>query len=396
MMDNGRSPERFLRSAARIGLLSSLLIWIGIMSWNLPQEAAAQSYRTPTRTAYRYVTRTPTLTPTAYTASFSSVYARKVNPGDVLDEIYIGGWGAGPWDCSEVIKSQPWMEYSEGYAHLMMEWIEFGTCGWRKGEYVKVVVEFPNGRQISQTIRAEMESPEKSAHVGYTFTSTENDPIGVYRVIFSGMSGRIEERFRISRPVGPYMFLYTTRSSTISTDFVLRVYQFAANEKFRLFSYDSVGRLRGWEAYQADRRGNLLVNISIKNYYPGMMAIIGEKSGEGDLYLYSSSDSNLPMTKNISQTITRGKCPNAPVQRMQIGSYGEVCTKSDSVIVRRAARRSSAEVTRLMPGTSFLVTGPAACADNWSFWPIRLDDGRTGWISEGGDSIDPYFICPMY
>jgi hypothetical protein len=48
----------------------------------------------------------------------------------------------------------------------------------------------------------------------------------------------------------------------------------------------------------------------------------------------------------------------------------------------------------LEPGTQFTIIGGPSCSDNWSWWNIRLDDGTTGWVSEGGDEIDPYFICP--
>jgi hypothetical protein len=87
-------------------------------------------------------------------------------------------------------------------------------------------------------------------------------------------------------------------------------------------------------------------------------------------------------------------CPGAPPQRMLITEPGYVCTQSDSVKLRDAPSRSGNEIIRLPPGTNFHVIEGPSCSDNWSWWRIRTDDGTVGWIAEGGDNTDPYFICP--
>jgi hypothetical protein len=48
----------------------------------------------------------------------------------------------------------------------------------------------------------------------------------------------------------------------------------------------------------------------------------------------------------------------------------------------------------LEPNTYVTVVDGPVCADEWSWWRIRTDDGMEGWVSEGGDEVDPYFICP--
>jgi hypothetical protein len=88
-------------------------------------------------------------------------------------------------------------------------------------------------------------------------------------------------------------------------------------------------------------------------------------------------------------------CPGAPAQRMIINQRGFVCTREDAVKLRSVPRRSGGEIMQLAPGTSFAVIGGPSCADNWSWWNVRLDNGTTGWVSEGGDQTDPYFICPL-
>lgn len=88
-------------------------------------------------------------------------------------------------------------------------------------------------------------------------------------------------------------------------------------------------------------------------------------------------------------------CPGAPPQRVSVNGRAYVCTKSDSVFLRSEPRRAGSTLVSLPPGTQFTVMDGPRCADNWSWWLVKTDDGRNGWIAEGGDSIDPYFICPL-
>lgn len=89
-------------------------------------------------------------------------------------------------------------------------------------------------------------------------------------------------------------------------------------------------------------------------------------------------------------------CPGAPPQRMIINQRGHVCTLSDPVSVRASPARSANTLVQIESGTQFTVIGGPSCSDNWSWWNIQLLDGTTtGWVSEGGDAVDPYFICPM-
>jgi hypothetical protein len=117
--------------------------------------------------------------------------------------------------------------------------------------------------------------------------------------------------------------------------------------------------------------------------------------GSGEMNLLND---NLPhdyfvVESSVSTSVN--SCPGAPSQRMVINQRGYVCTKEDAVKLRNAPNRSGSEMMQLAPGASFTVVGGPSCADNWSWWNVRLDNGTTGWFSEGGDQIDPYFICPL-
>jgi hypothetical protein len=58
-------------------------------------------------------------------------------------------------------------------------------------------------------------------------------------------------------------------------------------------------------------------------------------------------------------------------------------------------RRSGAGVTCLEPSVLIAILGGPICAEDWSWWRVRTASGAVGWVSEGGDDVDPYFICPV-
>jgi hypothetical protein len=88
-------------------------------------------------------------------------------------------------------------------------------------------------------------------------------------------------------------------------------------------------------------------------------------------------------------------CPGAPTQKVEVGGLAYICTDVDRVIVRNGPAKSNSVMMRLEPGTQFKVINGPVCSDNWSWWRIRMQDGTVGWISEGGDNEDTYFICPI-
>jgi hypothetical protein len=40
------------------------------------------------------------------------------------------------------------------------------------------------------------------------------------------------------------------------------------------------------------------------------------------------------------------------------------------------------------------IVGGPTCADEWSWWEVRIESGAAGWVAEGGDEVDPYYVCP--
>jgi hypothetical protein len=88
-------------------------------------------------------------------------------------------------------------------------------------------------------------------------------------------------------------------------------------------------------------------------------------------------------------------CAGAPPQRMVVQQRGYACTKKDRVNIREAPKKSATAIDFLSPTDRFQVVAGPQCADKQSWWQIQTGWGTTGWVSEGGDATDPYFICPL-
>lgn len=86
-------------------------------------------------------------------------------------------------------------------------------------------------------------------------------------------------------------------------------------------------------------------------------------------------------------------CPGAPQQKVQNGSSAHVCTQQDHLTVRSKPQIGGSEILKLETGTMFNIVGGPKCSDGFSWWKIDVN-GTTGWVAEGGDEVDPYFICP--
>lgn len=132
--------------------------------------------------------------------------------------------------------------------------------------------------------------------------------------------------------------------------------------------------------------------------YPDRQIDIESDHGESIFFSGDKpNDSNPNSGSQSNQEPTIISCPGAPPQRVKVGDRAYVSTKSDRLIVRKDGRKSSTEITRIEPGTQFTIIDGPKCdeANKWTYWKIETDNGLTGWVSEGGDSIDRYFIAPI-
>lgn len=89
------------------------------------------------------------------------------------------------------------------------------------------------------------------------------------------------------------------------------------------------------------------------------------------------------------------KCDGAPSQRLKVGEKGKVCTKSDPLRLRREPNFDADILASLKTGTVFEVIDGPTCAEEMFWWKVRLSNGQVGWVAEGGDRVDPFFVCPV-
>lgn len=178
-------------------------------------------------------------------------------------------------------------------------------------------------------------------------------------------------------PANSTIYLLTYRKTTpTSQDFTLMTTQAAYSDFSGKVTAELQGPFDPGSSY-------LLVGVSDPN-----TRIITENNGliqeRPHDYFRILSDSGSP-----------NSCPGAPPQRMTVNQRGYVCTRSDPVRLRTAPAKSASTLLELYPNAQFTIIGGPSCSDNWSWWNVQLDDGTTGWMSEGGDATDPYFICPL-
>jgi eukaryotic-like serine/threonine-protein kinase len=118
---------------------------------------------------------------------------------------------------------------------------------------------------------------------------------------------------------------------------------------------------------------------------------------EGGYHMYGircASDTQFPEPNKVKPAPTTS-CPGAPPQRLKIDMVGQVCTKSDPLRLRKSPEKAEDNTIVSVPtGTLFGVIDGPVCENNWSWWKVHLPDGKIGWFAEGGDRIDPYFLCP--
>jgi peptidoglycan/xylan/chitin deacetylase (PgdA/CDA1 family) len=88
-------------------------------------------------------------------------------------------------------------------------------------------------------------------------------------------------------------------------------------------------------------------------------------------------------------------CPAAPQSRVQVGDLAFVSIRYDQLSLRAWPGRQADRLGFLDPGDFFTITGGPACADGWTWWQVETRGKGTGWVAEGGDSVDPYFISPL-
>ena len=173
--------------------------------------------------------------------------------------------------------------------------------------------------------------------------------------------------------------------------------KFPANRPVYVLVYENE-RLYETQITQADQNGKFLLTLS-QPFSPGRTyGLVGVTDPNVEITVNGRLNTDVIGDAADCFTVLAqpvSACPGAPPQRMVVNQGGFVCTQGENVRLRDAPARSATTIFSLPVGSQFTVIDGPECSDDWSWWKITLDNGTTGWIAEGGDKIDPYFICPI-
>lgn len=91
--------------------------------------------------------------------------------------------------------------------------------------------------------------------------------------------------------------------------------------------------------------------------------------------------------------LTWNACPGAFLSQLHVGDNAMV-SKNPPLPnnVRAQADKTAKFLFAIQPGEVVQITGGPGCSNNWVWWQIKTQDGRSGWTSEGDGS--DYWLVP--
>jgi len=97
-----------------------------------------------------------------------------------------------------------------------------------------------------------------------------------------------------------------------------------------------------------------------------------------------------------TDTTEKRYCSGAKPSRVSVGNRAVVCTREDHLILRQEPNKSGTEIIRIVTGSLITILNGPECGNGFTWWYIESEDGDRGWVREGSDEVDPYFICPVH
>lgn len=92
---------------------------------------------------------------------------------------------------------------------------------------------------------------------------------------------------------------------------------------------------------------------------------------------------------------TEFKCPGMPPSRVKVGDKVIICS-IERLILREDPNMSGTIVRYFNPGTKGEIIGGPECADQSTWWKVRINYNNRlyeGWMKEGTDPKAKYFLC---
>ena len=182
---------------------------------------------------------------------------------------------------------------------------------------------------------------------------------------------------------------------------------FSGAEKIKTIKIVSLGTIPWDEAFeqtleQAKKQNNVLYILMEKNFNMIQTSYEINKNFRITVddkitvrRIASINGNIIAFVELQSGSYIQGQVTPDNIQRLKVGDQAFVCTKFDRLNVRNNPNLSASIISTIYPQTLFTIIDGPVYADNAIWWRIRISDGIIGWVKEGGDEVDPYFICPI-
>ncbi|GAB4333263.1 MAG: hypothetical protein Kow00117_17260 [Phototrophicales bacterium] len=120
---------------------------------------------------------------------------------------------------------------------------------------------------------------------------------------------------------------------------------------------------------------------------------LATSGGDLTIKLWSAFTPNETGDLNTPQPMIMGEfCAGAPPSRLQIGMRARVAF-TDGTQLRLRRDPGGEQLGSLNGGEQFNITGGPVCLGEVTWWRLRMDDGRIGWVAEG--DTETYYVEPV-
>lgn len=307
-------------------------------------------------------------------AEFNPSNANQVPPNDVLEEVTYYGVGGRGSTCEWV--TEPTLNILSP-TNEWMNWILSDSCGWQENEIVTVTVIHPDSTQASERVDAGL-----YGMFTYDIPPTRSMQPGTYTIIIEGNSGYVEDSTEVIIPTSPRMI-------SVEGNWLV-LYSFSPYENIRLFAYEFVTfdtiRMVGWNQYQTDSKGQLLIQTpgSQFEYFA-----YGEISG-----LVKNSEIHPGGGGNIlGSDILVSNCGGLPSRLFADAGARVTFTDGSDMRIREKPGFSENILTTVPEGTAIVILNSRKCVEGSTWWKILTDDGLEGWMAEDQNGmylLEPY------
>ncbi len=381
----------FLSGLACLGLLA-----INGASGNMVQAAA---WPTITRTVTPYRRPTPSYTPTQPSMTTRSLVT--VNTGEIIEELYLFGSGAGAGTNCPFGRSKPGLDEEIATAPLMNP-VSLWTCGWQPGENVQVRGQDPYGRSVGafqMYAGADNTGGSWKGNIVLDFQPSIDSYAGNYTFTITGKSGTVTTNVRFTRPIGPHMYLLSNNpwqpvlGPPMGNRNRLLLWNFAPGEKVRVILYQYLlgskmtdHQFLGYQDYYVPMNGQMeiLIDLGVTNSNKSLFLIAyGDRSGRVGLSWFQLNED-----QSLHQNWFDVYCPGAMQSRIDVNKYFVRAAYVDGTRLRiREKPGFSGRILQTVPeGTVLSLAGanPVRCVDKTFWWAVNLpgNEKNTGWVAE--------------